>query len=191
MSTIGLLLSIAVIVFGLQRMNSTNSSSSNSNSNIAATKSNGVKISSNCYEFNLPTMFIQSDIKMNSDCITMVVKSDSTEDVFVNSTTVNGTITEANTLPTLKNIGSKLETSFGSQIVITKREVTTLNGVQAYKLTGTESKGNYKYAGILIALSPIEYDSASGKKLKAFIVGYDSSSNPNLFDDFIPTFKWQ
>lgn len=190
LSIIGIALSVGILVMGVR---STSQKQASRNGSIVTTKSGSgsTKVTSNCYSFNLPTQFVATDIIKNEDCLTSIVKEDSTEDIVINSTSVRSQVSAADTDVYLKGVAAATERLIGDKVTITSREFITIDGVRAYKGVGGESSGNYKYGGYLVALAPRDYTSDSGSKLKAFIIAYDSATSQDRLTELAQAWHWQ
>ncbi len=191
LSTIGIILSVAIIVFSMRAASNKNATTSKNNtSSTTETQDEASIVSSNCYKFSLPKPFTQADVIKNTDCITEVITEANDDDIVVNSSTSRDV--PANELDSyLKNVAATAERKMGSKIKFNTHSFITLDGVRAYQATATENSGPYKYAGYIIALSPKDYTSVNGSKLRAFIIAYDSATSKDRLDELVKSWHWQ
>jgi len=188
LGVIGIILSAIVLVVGLKIEQNKKASQS------ASSLTNGVSgsnLNSTCYSFSLPEGFTNSDVQKNSDCVTVLLKADSTDDLEVNTFGLASPVSDAERDAYLKNLVSEFQTQVGGNIQITSTKFMTLDGVRAYEATGTENQGNYKYIGFIAVLAPKDYISVTGAKLRAFVVAYDSASSQDRLDKLAQSWHWQ
>jgi hypothetical protein len=199
LSVIGIILSIVVLVVGLNVEKHKQSQSSRLVSHPQQTNSDQVKgsvLSSSCYELTLPEVFSKDDISKNADCTSLVVKSDNSEDFAVDSEALPSSINDSNRDDFLKAVADETEKQLlGSQgtyqAQVKTKKFITLDGTRAYQMSGTENKGLYKYFGLIISVAPKEYMSTSGTKLKAFVIGIDSATSQDSIDKVATSWHWK
>lgn len=188
LGVIGIILSAIVVVVGMNIQKQESQSFTDTSSSTKT--STGPILDSNCYNLKLPSSFIEKDIQRNKDCTSMVINSSSTEDVAVISQSLATTVDSAEVDTYLKNrLDDTLRTM--TDVSQTDSKFLTLDGVRAYQITGTQTKGNYKYFGIIIAISPKEYISANGSKLELFLIGYDSADSLANLDSIVKSWQWK
>ncbi len=188
LGVIGIILSAVVLVVGLRIEHDKKASQAGSTLSHGVSGSN---LNSTCYSFSLPNVFTTADVKKNLDCVTVVLKADSTDDLLVNSSELASPVAVSDRDAYLKNLIAEFQTQIGSSIQVTSTKFTTLDGVRAYQVTGSENHGNYRYFGITAVLAPKDYFSVTGAKLRAFIVVYDSSTSQNRLDELAGSWHWQ
>lgn len=189
LGAIGLILSIVLLVVAVN-VKSKQDAKINSASRSSA-QSSGDQVASSCYSFNLPSGLTKKDIRKNNDCLTMVVNTSSTEDFAVASSPVSANITDANRDALLEKLVEEVGRSAGDAVKVTNTKYITIDGQRAYLATGTESQGNYKYISFLAVLSPKEYLSVSGVKLRAFVLASDSATSKDVVESVAKSWRWQ
>lgn len=188
LSGVGIILSIVVLIVGTHIQHNKKASQSTSSLTHGVSGSN---LSSTCYSFLLPDGFTNSNVQKNSDCLTVLVKADSTDDLSVNSSDLTSPVSDSERDAYLKNLVAEFQNQAGSAIQIKSTKFITLDGARAYEATGTENNGNYKYVGIVAVLAPKDYISVTGAKLRAFLIAYDSATSQDRLDKLAQSWHWQ
>jgi len=184
---VGIILSVVLLVVGMKvEQNKKNQSGSSTSKGVTATD-----IKSNCYSFSLPDGFSKTDVNKNEDCVTIMIKSNQQDDLVVNSSDLASPVADADRDAYLKSLVSEFQVQVGSAFHATDSKYVEIDGVRAYQVTGTENHGAYKYAGFLAVLSPKDYISVTGVKLRAFIVAYDSATSQDRLDKLAQSWHWQ
>lgn len=184
LGVIGIILSAVVLAVGVHVLKK---NAVTTNSATGATS-----VNSNCYSFSLPSTLSKQDISKNADCVTLVIKSDNTEDLVVNSTSLKSAVSDADRDKYLKSIiESGMSDLNPSKYSITNSGYIDIDGARAYRVKGTENQGNYKYLSVLAVLSPKSYMSANGSKLQAFIIASDSATDANQLDGVVNSWHWK
>jgi hypothetical protein len=195
LSSIGLVLSIVIFAVGVhiyQNRDTTINRLPDSSNSEDTTSTKGSTLSAPCYSFTLPEPLKAADIAENTDCVTTIVNTNSTEDIGVNSSAPATAVTEADTDTYLKAVAAQAKSLVvGKDGSVTAEGFTILDGSRAYKVLGTQNTGHYKYFGYIIALAPREYTSSAGDKLQAFIIASDSATSPNRLDEVVQSWQWQ
>lgn len=185
LGVIGLILSGVVLAVGLHIEHQKNANK------LTPAASGGFSVDANCYSFALPSHFSQRDISKNSDCVTEIIKSDGSDDMAVESSSTAARVADKDMDAYLKSVMDEMRKKVGSNMNITSTKYIDLDGVRAYEAIGTETEANYKYGGMLVALSPRDYTSTSGTTLRGFVIAFDSSTSQTRLDEIVNSWHWK
>ncbi len=189
LSSIGIALTIGLLVFGIMHVKKNGTSTSKSNSTSQASAAAGETIDTDCYSVNLPNGLEKSDIQENEGCKLKAVNKNSTED-FVVYKFEDEVKTEAQANKYFESgiEGGKsgIESAGGH---ITSEKSVTLDGAKAYRISSSEAEGNYKYGETIYALRTEAI--STGVKATFYAIACDSQSNKNCLDNVAESWKWK
>jgi len=179
---IGIILSAIVLAVGMHVINKQKTASVS-----------GANVDSNCFSLSMPGNLGSSDVTKNSDCTIVAINKLSTEDLAIGSVQQTTTVQGKDVDTYLKSImdeGLK-SSAISSKGTVTSSQYTSIDGVRAYEVLGTETQGNYKYFGLLVTMAPKDYLSVSGAKLRTFVIASDSSTNKTAIEDVASSWHWK
>jgi hypothetical protein len=187
---IGIILSVFIFSQGVKIMNGkTKTADPNLSGEVTGVK--GDSLETACYTFTMPSVFTTSNITKNTDCNSVLITQESTEDVVITTGEAAVEPDDPDLDAYLQSVGEQSEAAIGSKGVVTDRTFIEIDGVRAYKLTGTQNYLKYKYFAMAIVIPKESYKADAGGEHSAFIIVADSASSENPLDTVIDTWKWK
>lgn len=190
LAVIGAILSVYIFSVGLNIVNNrTKTADPNLSGEVTGVKGN--QLDSDCYTFTMPEEFGASDITKNVDCSSVLITSDSTEDVVVNSVASTFAADSPQIDEYLESVGAQSEAALGGKGIVTDRTFISLDGARAYKISGTQNYLKYKYFTMIIVVSEKSYNTDGAGEVSAFVIGADSATSPSTLDKVVESWKWK
>jgi len=192
LSCIGLILSAAVLIIGINAQSKKHSAVYVTSSKKAS--SNSAELTADCYRFTPPNPLVAADASSNSDCMTVMIASGGGADLAVSSSAANGSGLSSSQIDArLKETAKNLEAVLGSKFQKTAEKSVTVDGVPGYYVIGTElGDPVYKNGGFLVMYSNKDYVSLNGLKLRLFSVSFDTAgSGEDFVNNVVQTWHWQ
>jgi hypothetical protein len=187
---VGLILTGAVLVVGSKMQHRKLTSDSSIDKKINVTANDASAITTSCYTFSKPAELNEKGQQGNTDCNSLYLNSTSTEDLLVKSLGTIPSMTDAQRDADLQIIAKRFVGTLG-ELHATNSTFTSIGGIRAYQVTGTEAQNGYKYFGAMVVIVPKDYTAAGGNKWQSFMIVYDSAANQNLLDKIAQSWQWK